>query len=56
MKTPVKPSKPSPVKKSNKQQGNNKNPKKPGTDPDQTPTREIEQVPVAKPDTSGKGK
>jgi hypothetical protein len=57
MKTPVKPGKQNPAKKSNKKQGNNtNNPKKPGNDPDQTPNREVEQVPVAKPDSNGKGK
>jgi hypothetical protein len=28
-----------------------KDPRKPGVDPDQTPERELEQVPVANPDT-----
>ncbi len=53
MKTPGKPDKTVPSKKS----GGNKNisqPKKPGSDPDQTPDKEVKQVPVAKPDSNGK--
>jgi len=32
-----------------KNKSNASNPKKPNNDPDQTPTREVENVPVAKP-------
>jgi len=51
MKNPVKKST---IKKGTNRSGRNMNPKKPGTDPDQTPTREVEKVPVAKPVTKGK--
>jgi hypothetical protein len=47
MKTLIKPGKSSPSKN-----GGGKNiskPKKPGSDPDQTPNREVKQQPVAKP-------
>lgn len=52
MKSPAKPGKLSPSKKSGSK--NISRPKKPGSDPDQTPNREVKQVPVVKPDSKGK--
>jgi len=55
MKTQDKPNKTTQTKKSENDQKKTKdnnsgrNPNKPGTDPDQTPEREIENVPVANP-------
>jgi hypothetical protein len=50
MKTKVRPRKnPSTNKKNGNQKNKSKDPRKPGTDPDQTPTREVEQQPVANP-------
>ncbi|MGZ3920735.1 MAG: hypothetical protein ACXVNM_13085 [Bacteroidia bacterium] len=52
MKTPMKPSKSAPSKKVGSK--NISKPAKPGSDPDQTPTREIQKVPVAKPGSKSK--
>jgi hypothetical protein len=52
MKTPVKPGKSTPAKKAGSK--NISRPKKPGSDPDQTPNREVKQQPVAKPNSKGK--
>ena len=53
MKSPLKPMKSSPSKGgSSKGNKNVSKPKKPGSDPDQTPSREVKQVPVAKPDSN----
>lgn len=52
MKTITKPNKTTPDKKSGNDQKTKTdtgNPKKPGYDPDQTPKREVEHVPVANP-------
>lgn len=47
MKTPMKPAKSAPSRKSGGK--NISKPKKPGSDPDQTPNREVQKQPVAKP-------
>jgi hypothetical protein len=50
MKTKSKPAKvPSTTKKNGNQKNKGKDPRKPGTDPDQTPTRETQKGPVANP-------
>lgn len=55
MKTPIKPDESSPAKKGGSRNGgkNISKPKKPGSDPDQTPEKETPSPPVAKPDSQG---